>query len=449
MSSTDDFSSKRRAESFSAKVVLIGLCLLVMGLLLAPNQMSSKEFLLLALVCLYGEWRSVRLPGYGFVNPGEGFYLAAACFYGPVPGAVLAASLGVVGDLRKSKPSVVRWFNIGWALSTFSAVGLVFPRLGLMGSALCYCLVAGLLQAHGEHHFSQLPLAQTVRRQGREMVLLAPTVFILAYLTSLFFSFKAEAVLLMVFPVELLVAYVRQRELTKHLESAMADLALAQSELVASGRKAALGVMAAGIAHEINSPLAAAVTNIHMLKMSSNKATKGNLDLLEKSISRCQTIVARMLKYSRKAPHGGVPCRLKELLPDAVLFCGRPFHSDGVKLELRAEDVSVVADPTELVQVLSNLLANAHDSGADLVELDCEVEDDIVELRIRDNGQGISDDVAAHIFDPFFTTKAVGTGTGLGLSIAQGLAAGFGGELRLHQTSPSGSIFVLTLRRDL
>ena len=437
-------------RTFGTRIAVLGVAVFLIAALLGPFRFSPAGLLLLLLLCLYGESRAVKLPGYGIFNPGEGFYTACACLYGPVLGALLALTVGLINDLKRNKRSAVVIFNTGWTLTTFSLVGLAYEWFGLTGAGLAYALVAGSLQAFGEHHFSQLPLSQTVRHQFKEMAILAPSSFLFAYLSLELFSLRSPVVLMLVLPMELAVSFIKSRELSRELKQALRDLEAAQSELVATGRKAALGVMSAGVAHEINNPLAAAVTNIHMLKsMSRDKNLKPCLELLDKSVARCQSIVDRMLKYSRQSGSGGVPCRLAQLVEDGLLFCGRKFGTGGPELNIEiAPETTVVADPTELVQIISNLLSNAHDSGATEVKVAAEVSTERVRLTVSDNGSGIPQEIAEKIFDPFFTTKPVGSGTGLGLSISQGIARGFGGDLTLLSSGKGNTTFEVVLRGE-
>lgn len=436
-------------QRFGSRICLIGIVVYAVCISLVPSHLDTKGLLLLMALALFGEWRAVKLPGFGIVNPGEGFYLAAACLYGPLAGGMLAFLLGLIGDLRKGKESALIMFNFGWALMTFGLVGAVYPTMGWVGAGLVYVVVAAALQSLGERTFSGVPLDQTIRHQAREVLLLAPAAFGFCYLAVTLLALNTWAILSLVMPLELVLMYVRTRELSKVLARTLKDLELAQAELLATGRQAALGVMAAGIAHEINNPLAAAKTSLHMVKMMSTNATvKPSLELLEKSVDRCANIVGRMLKYSRKPTEGGQLCHLGELLNDAVLFCGRTFGSDGIVLELDVPQLDPVrGDPTELVQVFSNLLANAHDASPSKVSVSGQQSGDHVTLWITDNGSGISPEKTHDIFEPFFTTKAVGSGTGLGLSIAQSVARGFGGDLRLKSSRPGETIFELKLRR--
>lgn len=413
---------------------------------LVPGDVHLQDMLLLAFLALYAEWRAVRLPVYGYLNPGEGFYLAAACLYGPLAGGLLALFLGLFADLRLRKAGYLVLYNAGWALTTFGLVGAVFPVTGWIGAALLYLLVARGLQALGQRTFFLLSSEQVVRRQLKEASLMAPSSLGFCYLSVVFLGMKSFAVLILLFPLELISTYVRTRELSQELQQTLQELALTQAQLVATGRQASLGVMAAGIAHELNNPLAAASTSLHLVKsVGLPEAVRPGFTLLETAMGRCQDIVGRMIKYSRKPGMGEQTCQVAEVIGDAVVFSGNDFVEQvELKLEL-GELPRVQSDPAELVQVFSNLLSNARNAGATSVTVRGSHSDGVVSLEVSDNGSGIESELRDQIFEPFFTTREVGAGTGLGLSIAQGLARGHGGELSLASSVPGSTVFELRL----
>ena len=436
-----------RQHAFARRVLLLGIFIqLGTGLLVSTNFVAWQVGLL-ALMALYGEWKAVRLPGYGEVNVGEGFYFVAACLHGPLVGGALSALLGFLHDRRRGKRGVVTLFNVGWSLATFGLVGAFFQLGGWWGAGLAFVLTAGTLQAFGESNFLGLPLSTTLRHQAREVILVAPAIAFVSALCVLLMGISPWGVVLLAFPLELVSSYLKTRELHRQLSVAHLELARTQAELVAQGRQAALGVMAAGISHEINNPLAAALTNLHLLKILGKDARlKAPMGLLEQALGRCQNIVERMLKYSRAPGGGTASCSPAEVMEDTLLFCGRAFDATEVVVSPALASLPRVgADPAELVQILSNLVNNAHDAGASRIEIAAQQEAHTVHLTVADNGDGIPAGQQASIFEPFFTTKAVGSGTGLGLSVAQGLARGCGGNLSLDRSEPGETVFRLSL----
>lgn len=445
--SKDD--SEPRQRWFAFGVVVLGVAIQGIAGLFSQHAIVGWQVGLLALMALYGELKSVRLPGYGELNVGEGFYFVAACLHGPLVGGLMSALLGYLQDRRRGKPRVVTIFNLGWSLATFGLAGLAYQSLGWWGAGLSYLLAAGTLQGFGESIFMDLPLGATFRHQSREVLLVAPAIAFVSVLCVLLLGISPWGLILLVFPLELVSSYLNTRELHRQLTAVHRELALAQAELVAQGRQAALGVMAAGISHEINNPLAAAMTNLHLLKLlGKDPKLKPALGLLEQALGRCQTIVERMLKYSRAPGGTEASCLPAEVMEDTLLFSGRAFDSTEIVVaEALGSLPAVLADPAELVQILTNLVNNAHDAGATRIEVSSEQEGDAVHLLVRDNGGGIPEAIRAQIFEPFFTTKAVGSGTGLGLSVSQGLARGCGGNLSLASSTSEGTVFRVSLRR--
>jgi signal transduction histidine kinase len=447
MTASPQPDSDQRQRRFARTVLILGVVISALAASLAEHHLVAWQIGLLALMALYGEWKAVRLPGYGDVNIGEGFCFVAACLHGPLAGGAMAALLGLYHDRRRGKRPVVTLFNVGWSFSTFGLTGLAYCYLGWWAAGAAYLLTAGVLQALGESHFLDLPLETTFRHQFREALLVAPAIAFVSWLSVLLLGISPWGVILLTFPLELVSSYLKTRELHRQLSQAHQELARTQAELVAQGRQAALGVMAAGISHEINNPLAAAMTNLHLLKLlGRDPKLKAPLHLMEQALLRCSHIVERMLKYSRAPGGDGAACHPAEVMEDTLLFAGRTFEGTEISISPGLRELpKVSADPAELVQILSNLVNNAYDAGASRIEILAEQEGQTVHLLVLDNGQGIPASLQDTIFEPFFTTKAVGSGTGLGLSVAQGLARGCGGNLSLARSFPGETVFRLSL----
>lgn len=436
---------------FARRVLLAGVPLCALSCLCYPRG-SAPEWL--ALLCLlssaiWAELRSQYVVGFGVLNFGEGLYVGAALRYGPAVGA-LACLAGFACDTVRGKDKRVRLFNCGWALVTFTLTawaglgfqpqrGLDAPNLGWACLAsLAYAVVAGWLQAECQMRVEGVTRRETFVWQARLLPLALPGALLLGLLTQGLLGWAPAAIILVLFPIELLAAYVRVRELHQQLLQA-------QAQIQASSRQASLGVMAAGIAHEINNPLGAMRISLGLLQRQSlPDSCAPGLKLLGDGIERCHSITQRMLLYSRAQPEKGpFTADLRATVEDARLFLHERLRQ--CELSVEGECPPVRIHPGSLVQILTNLLSNAADSGGGRIQLSCRVVSGGVEVRCRDNGQGIAAENRARIFEPFYTSKEPGRGTGLGLSISQSLARAAGGELSLEESDASGSCFVLRL----
>ena len=231
-------------------------------------------------------------------------------------------------------------------------------------------------------------------------------------------------------------------ELEKRVEDRTRELVRTQEQLVQAEKLATLGTLAGGVAHEINNPLTAVLTNAQILKMTADKDTKESLDLIEEGAKRCQGIVQKLMKYARKTveetPHKDVD--LRDLVRGTCALLGFQFQQENIEVEMKLGDVPPIKGIAgELDQVLTNLLVNARDAihesktrGKITIETrktpdppkDGPVQSGVagaVELIVTDNGIGIPKENQKKIFDPFFTTKDVGSGTGLGLAVSFGI----------------------------
>lgn len=249
-----------------------------------------------------------------------------------------------------------------------------------------------------------------------------------------------------------------------------------RNRLLLSGRLAAVGELAAGVAHEINNPLAYVRSNLNLLAhhwaefRSSQQATdradplldadeaKNRLvelldegdDLLTESlegVDRASSIVKDIKGFAHAGPEKREPVDLNPLL-ESVLRIAAPQLAPGIRLATNLAPLPLIqCAPQQLKQVFLNLILNAsqaiQDRGFILVE--SERAGDSVVIRVLDNGTGIAADVIDRVFDPFFTTKPVGEGTGLGLSISYEIVRRHGGEIVAASSGKDGSCFEVRL----
>ncbi len=231
-----------------------------------------------------------------------------------------------------------------------------------------------------------------------------------------------------------------------------------------------VGVLAAGVAHEVNNPLAFVRANLAHLQYFASvledrrdelpkevALAAGDMpEVIDESIAgleRIQEIVRGLLRFSRMPSGRSEVCDPNAIVAEAARFASLD-RAASVRLESRlAEGLPCIeAAPDQLVQVLLNLLLNAKQALKDrrdaTIVASTSAVDGWVEIRIADNGPGIPESIRSRIFDPFFTTRPPNEGTGLGLSIALDIVSRHGGTLELDVANPAGACFVVRLPRQ-
>lgn len=241
------------------------------------------------------------------------------------------------------------------------------------------------------------------------------------------------------------------------LQRAMVQLQEQQSRLVHSEKMAALGTMAAGLAHEINTPLAT-VSLIHETfrttitedPIDRVKFIK-RLDVVSLTVSQITKITNSMRTFALGAGKEAlVNIPVKSLYDDALLLCESTIKKKGVNISFTedAPGVSVDCQPPQLTQLLVHLLQNAADaaegSTAKTIQVKTAKTGELIKISVIDSGEGIPTEILHRIFDPFFSTKGVGGGSGLGLSIAKGIADAHKATLQLD-TASAATCFVLAI----
>ncbi len=213
-------------------------------------------------------------------------------------------------------------------------------------------------------------------------------------------------------------------------------------QLVSSEKMASVGQMAAGVAHEINTPLGIILGYAQLMKddFAEDSETYQNLDVIERQTKASRKIVADLLKFSRQTGSVRENLNLNEILADVLAVTEHNLNMDHIygHLKLDKDLPEVVGDAEKLRQVFVNFTNNAHHAmeeqgeGNIVFSSSYDPRSQHVIAEIRDNGHGIPEDIKAKIFDPFFTTKPVGKGTGLGLSVSYGIVQDHGGTIEIE-----------------
>lgn len=230
-------------------------------------------------------------------------------------------------------------------------------------------------------------------------------------------------------------------------------------QIIEAGRMASLGELAAGIAHEINNPVAIMVEEAGWIGdlLGDEEKLENIQEEIERSVDqiqtqgiRCKEITHKLLSFARKLDPTPQALDLNALVSDLVGLSDQRSRCGNCKvmLDLSEDLPRMSASPSELQQVILNLVNNAVDAvGSDggTVTVTTRQDGQDIVLLVRDSGAGIPQANLNRIFDPFFTTKPVGKGTGLGLSIVYGIVQKMGGEISVESTPNVGTEFMLRL----
>jgi PAS domain S-box-containing protein len=239
-------------------------------------------------------------------------------------------------------------------------------------------------------------------------------------------------------------------------EKRLQELQLMQAEKLSS-----IGVLAAGVAHEINNPLSSvagyAEALLRRFKEEHSLAEDPRLDAFPKYLQviiresyRCKGIIDCLLSFSRKSDGSVSSININDVLQEVLELIRYKSQYEKIEIQtnLQSDLPDVIGDPTGLRQVCMNLLINAHQaiSGAGLVEITTKMtKQSMVMFQIRDSGCGISKDAIEQIWDPFFTTKNVGQGTGLGLAVTYNIIKRLGGDISVESQVGKGSKFTVRM----
>lgn len=238
-------------------------------------------------------------------------------------------------------------------------------------------------------------------------------------------------------------------ELEKRVKEATDKLRLTQENMARAETLAAVGTLAAGISHEISTPLNT-ITGFVQLTLSNlddASSIKGDLKVIEQEAMRCRKIVQGLLNFARPKKHEEKLTEINGIINETLsLIEYQPsMRKINIKRELNRELRPVEADPLQIKQVFLNLILNAIQAMLDGGELRI-VTDNTgsgIMVEVSDTGTGIPEGEVQKIFQPFYTTKK--DGTGLGLSISYGIIKEHGGDIYVRTSSDKGTVFVILL----
>ncbi len=243
----------------------------------------------------------------------------------------------------------------------------------------------------------------------------------------------------------------RQVALIIERRQAQEDKVKLHAQLRHADRLATIGVLAAGIAHELNEPLG----NILGFAQLSKKcpgipaSAKHDIEKIEAASLQARETIQKLLVFARQRPPKKTRVNLNQVVQDSCYFFEARCAKEGIQLvqALSPNLPEVTADPAQLSQVLVNLVVNALQSmpGAGKITIRTRSCDHNVYLIVEDTGAGMSQEVLAKIFVPFFTTKDVGHGTGLGLPVVHGIVTAHGGSIDVESRVGYGTRFEIRL----
>jgi len=229
------------------------------------------------------------------------------------------------------------------------------------------------------------------------------------------------------------------------------ELQGAQAQIMHQEKMASLGLMAAGIAHEIGNPLTSISSMAQIIKRkNTDEKTIEYVSNILKNIDRISRIVRELVDFSKPTTHKAAPTDINEIIHSAVGIVKYDRRSKNITytldLDKNLPKISVVSD--HLMQVFLNILINAIDASEGLSEeinVSTYINNGNLNIEIKDHGTGISEEYLNKIFEPFYTTKEVGKGTGLGLTVSYGLIKKLRGEIKVTSKVKKGSIFTVVI----
>ncbi len=457
---------------YTLSLLIVGTTVGVLATWLWPVEWTAHNNLVMALLALL-----VFMAGrYPFkLSP----QVEASIFTVPLFMSVLllhpaqAILVGVSGlflsEITQRRLIRVALFNIGVAAVIAGLGSLVFWSLAGAQDGLSLIrgrTLLGVLAAGSVLHVSNILLVAFVvtLRKGRSFwkrwketwaldFIQEGGLLVLGFLAALLAVTAWWAATLLIVPVAL--AYfafrrsveeiIRNAKLAEELETSLQELKQTQAQLVQSAKLASIGVLAAGVAHEVNNPMFAILGRAQLLLRNSERHLKSERALryindVQEMAQRVSKVVKDLLDYFRPTDSFEL-MKLPDAMNSASDLVGKLASTKGIKIVKEYRDTNPIKGvPSQVQQVFVNLLLNSLDatSAGGQITLGTTSENGVSIAYVKDTGVGISEDVLSRVIEPFFTTKDVGKGTGLGLFISHKIISAHNGEISIHSKIGEG-----------
>jgi signal transduction histidine kinase len=223
-----------------------------------------------------------------------------------------------------------------------------------------------------------------------------------------------------------------------------------EERLVEAQRHELISRATARFAHEVSNALQIIMTSVDMLQQHPDRSHPTLLADIRDAATHAAKLTRSLLIATRSAPAHQVPIDPVAFLRDMRQLLAQLVPGYPIAIDPDLATAPVIADPTELLQVLMNLVLNARDAmapGAPIV-IETRTRDDRVALTVRDQGSGIPPEVRPLVFEPFFTTKPPGLGSGLGLAIVDDIVRRHGGTIEIAENQPTGTAITVLLPKS-
>ena len=228
-----------------------------------------------------------------------------------------------------------------------------------------------------------------------------------------------------------------------------------ESQLRHADRLAKVGQLTAGVAHELNEPLAGILgfAQLAVRKIDSPELTAKYLDRIIQSCLHAREIIKKMMLFGSPMPHRMEPVNLNRLLAEGIAFIEPRFTHSGITFECEFDEglPPILADPSQITQVLVNLVINAIHAmpAGGTLTIRTQLAAGCARMIVQDTGTGMDPHTMDQIFMPFFTTKDVDQGSGLGLPVVHGIVSAHGAAIDVQSQLEQGTVFTITFPLDL